>query len=60
LDGKYEIRSPKDETTSLIYKKNGVWGIEAKNEQGQIVLLPLNDTDVIKSLNSWMLGPIKK
>jgi hypothetical protein len=60
LDGKYEIRSPKDETTSLIYKKSGVWGIEAKNEQGQIVLLPLNDTDVIKSLNSWMLGPIKK
>lgn len=56
LDGKYEIRSPKDQTSSLIYKSKttGEWGIEAKFEDGTIGLLSLNDPDVIESLKSWM------
>lgn len=56
LDGKYEIRSPKDKTSSLIYKSKttGEWGIEAKFEDGSIGLLSLNDPAVMKSLKSWM------
>ena len=55
-DGKYEIRSPKDNTSSLIYKAKttGEWGIEAKFEDGSIRLLSLNDPAVIESLKSWM------
>lgn len=55
-DGKYEIRSPKDKTSSLIYKSKttGEWGIEAKFEDGSIGLLSLNDPDVMESLKSWM------
>ena len=55
LDGKYEIRSPKGET-SLIYKSKitGEWGIDGEYEDGTIGLLSLNDPDVIESLKSWM------
>lgn len=56
LDGKYEIRSPKENKSSLIYKskETGEWGIEGKMEDGSIGLLSLNDPAVMESLKSWM------
>jgi hypothetical protein len=54
LDGTYELKNPKKGESYKIYKENGVWGVEAEDKNNQVVLLPLENSSVISSIEAAM------